>query len=100
MDGWKLHKEFSELTGFTWIIDIEDHFSKFIKSFPVETNNAINTLAAFKQFCIMIETPRIFQTYNNREYKSNLFEEYFLNNNIKYNKKKCFIILWGTSKKF
>lgn len=40
VDWWKLFKELSEETGFTWIIHIIDYFSKFMGSFPVKENNA------------------------------------------------------------
>ena len=30
IDGWKIHSSLVNETGFTWIIDIIDYFSKYI----------------------------------------------------------------------
>ena len=39
IDGWKLHQDLANLSGFTWVIDIIDHFSKYMMSFPVINNS-------------------------------------------------------------
>ena len=44
-DGWELDVEIKSLTGFSWVIDIIDHFSKFLMSVPVKNNNGINIYA-------------------------------------------------------
>ena len=51
IDGWKLHSELAEESGFKWVIDIIDYFSKFMGSFPVIENNAKNILIGIKEFC-------------------------------------------------
>ena len=40
IDGWKLHNELSESSGFKWEVDIIfiDYFSKFMGSFPIVEN--------------------------------------------------------------
>jgi len=52
-DDWKPHKEFSTLSDYTWVIVIIDHFSKFMISYIVKTNDAINTLLSIKEFCLL-----------------------------------------------
>ena len=53
-------------------------------SFPIETNDAVNALNCFKEFCILVGTPKILQTDNGGEYKNNLFKNYCDENNIKH----------------
>ena len=88
VDGWKLFKELSEETGFTWIIDIIDYFSKFMGSFPVKENNGQNALLAIKEFCYLVGTPKIIQTDNGLEYNNTLIDEFCNSNNIKHIKSR------------
>ena len=74
IDGWKLHQELAKITGYSWVIDIIDHFSKYIMSFPVENNNAVNALNCLKEFCILIGYPKILQ----------LFQEFSNQHNIQH----------------
>ena len=30
IDGWKLHEDLADISGYTWVIDIIDHFSKYM----------------------------------------------------------------------
>ena len=64
IDGWKLHNELAELSGFKWVIDIIDYFSKFMGSFPVIENNAKNILIGIKEFYYYVGFPTIIQTDN------------------------------------
>ena len=41
-DGWMLDNDLKSITGFSWVIDLIDHFSKFLMSIPVKNNNADN----------------------------------------------------------
>ena len=84
LDGWKLHKTLAEETGFTWVIDVIDYFSKYMMSYPVIKNDSINALNAIKQFCLMIGIPQIIQSDNGSEYRNSLFEEFCLQKNIKH----------------
>ena len=52
--------------------------------FPNDTNGVVNTLNCFKEFCILVGTPKILQTDNGAEYKNNLFKNYCDENNIKH----------------
>ena len=72
------------MTGFKQVIDIIDYFSKYIMSFPVVKNDAINSLNSIKQFCILIGKPNIIQTDNGLEFKNASLDEFCLNKNIKH----------------
>lgn len=69
---------------FKWVIDIIDYFSKYIGSFPIVDNNAINALTSFKEFCIFVDFPTIPQTDNVVEYSNNLIEDFCSENNIRH----------------
>ena len=71
-DGWQLHTELVNVSGFKWVIDIIDHFSKFMASYPIEDNNAINVLNAIKEFCMYVGYPKILQTDNGLEYNNEM----------------------------
>ena len=82
IDGWKIHSSLAIETGFTWIIDIIDYFSKYMMSYAVPKNDSVNCLNCVKQFCLMIGFPNIIQTDNGSEYKNSLFDEFCINKNI------------------
>ena len=84
MDGWKLHNSLAEKIGFTWIVDLIDHFSKFMMSFPVEKNDSVHTVNCLHEFCALVGYPRILQSDNGSEYKNHLMEEFCIEHNIKH----------------
>jgi len=53
IDGWKLHEDLAETSGYKWKIDIIDHFSKYMMSFPILNNTANNALTCLKEFYIL-----------------------------------------------
>ena len=53
VDGCKIHNSLAVIVGYSWIIDIIDYFSKYMISYPVKNNDAINALNGIKQFCLM-----------------------------------------------
>ena len=59
IDGWKLPKHLVEITGYEWVIDVIDHFTKYLWSYPVKNNNAQNALYCIKNFCMMVGYPKI-----------------------------------------
>ena len=63
-------------------MDIIDYFNKFLMSFPVANNDAINTLNSIREFFILIGYPQILQTDNGPEYKNKLFENFCEQKNI------------------
>ena len=48
VDGWKLHKIIASRSGFSWVIDLVDHFSKFMWSYAITNNIAKNILIILK----------------------------------------------------
>ena len=76
VDGWKLHTELSIQSGFAWVIDIIDYYSKYLGSYPIIQNNAVNVLTAVKEFCFFVGFPKIIQTDNGLEYDNNIFKEF------------------------
>jgi len=83
IDGWKLPKHLVEITGYEWVIDVIDHFTKYLWSYPVKNNNAQNALYCIKNFCMMVGYPKILQSDNGLEYKNNIIKNFCENNNIK-----------------
>ena len=61
-----------ETSGYKWVIDIIDHFSKYMMSFPVVNNTANNALICWKEFFILKGYPKILQSDNGAEYKNQL----------------------------
>ena len=45
-----IHTELANEIGYKWVIGIIDHFSKFMSSYPIGNNNAINALIVIKEF--------------------------------------------------
>ena len=73
IDGWKLHSIINNRIGFSWMIDIIEHFSKFIWSYPIVNNNAINFLILLKKFIFSFGAPEILKSDNWTEYKNDYF---------------------------
>lgn len=63
-DGWQLDDELNSITGYCWIIDIINHFSKYLMSIPVKNNNAENLPFCIKQYVGYVSNPKIFQSDN------------------------------------
>ena len=84
IDGWELDEDLKEVTTYTWVIDMIDHFSKFLLSKPVKNNNAENISVCFKLFFNTIGYPKIIQTDNGTEYKNNIINNLLTSNNIEH----------------
>ena len=83
IDGWKLHNIITTRCGYTWMVDIIDHFSKFLWSYPLEKNDAKSILTVLKQFIFSFSKPEILQSDNGREYKNDIISTFCTENNIK-----------------
>ncbi len=66
------------------VIDIIEHFSKFMWSYPNSNNDADNILVSLKSFCIQNGYPKILESDNRSEYKNKLIDEFYFSNNIKH----------------
>jgi len=69
-DGWKLHKEFAEITGYSFPFDIIDYFSEFMGSFAIKEFNPRYTLLAIKEFFIYVGYHKILQIVNGLKYNN------------------------------
>ena len=56
VDGWELDEELKSITGFNWVIDLIDHFSKFVMCIPIKNNNANIYYFVWKNFLIILES--------------------------------------------
>ena len=66
------------------MIDIIDHFTKYLWFYPVKNNNAENGLYCIKNFCTMVVGyPKILQSDNGSEYKNYIIKNFCIKNNIK-----------------
>ena len=83
VDDWKLYKELATLSGYIWVLDIINHFSKLMVSYPVKTNDAINALLSIKEFWLLKGISTILQSDNGGEFKSNLIKEFYEKNKNK-----------------
>ena len=83
-DGWESDEDLKKITGYNWIIDLTNHFSKFLMSIPVKNNNADNKLFCIKQYVNYIGKPKIFQSDNGMEYKNTIINNYLTTNNINH----------------
>lgn len=67
-------------------IDIINHFSKYIFSYPVEKLNADNSIISLKTFCTILCYPKILQSDNGSEseYKNEKFKKFCEDNKIQH----------------
>ena len=84
VDGWELDDTLKIITGYNWVIDIIDHFSKFMMSIPIENNNADHILLCLKKYFNTLGYPKILQTDNGTEYKNNTIENFCVSNKIQH----------------
>ena len=79
-----MDEELKAITGFNWVIDLVDYFSKFIKCIPIKNNNTNNILFCLKEFFNYIGKPLIFQTDNGFEYNNSIIINFLESNNVKH----------------
>ena len=69
-----LENDLKSIAGFSWVIDLIDHFSKFLMSIPVKNNNADNILYCLKELFNYVGKPSIFQSDNGLEYNNSIIK--------------------------
>ena len=84
MDGFNLEGFIKDISGYNYVVEIIDHFSKFLKSYAISENNATNILIYLKDFCYYIGMPKILQTDNWTKYKNTILKEFCNTNNINH----------------
>ena len=82
-DLWELPNEIFEVSGFKFIIDVIDHFSKWYYGYLLPNKEAKNVLNKIEQYILSFGVPKILQCDNGGEFKNSLLENYCINNNIK-----------------
>ena len=82
IDGWELDIDIKNIAPYKWVIDIVDHFSKFLMSIPVFNNDAQNNLYCLKQIINYIGI--IVQSDYGKEYNNAIINNFLKNNNIEH----------------
>ena len=82
-DLWYLNGDLKEDTGYSYILDIIDHFSKWYNGYLLKTKNADEVLTKIEMFIENFGSCKILQVDNGTEFKNKLLETYCNNNNIK-----------------
>ena len=83
-DIWELDKKVSFQIEMKYILEIIDHFSKWLWSYPLESKEADNILKNIKNYILDFRKPKIFQTDNGKEFVNQKVKLYFENNNIDF----------------
>ena len=82
-DLWYLKGDIKEDTGYNYILDIIDHFSKWYNGYLLKTKNADEVLTKIEMYIENFGSCKILQVDNGTEFKNKLLETYCTNNNIK-----------------
>ena len=53
MDIWYLPKDISKASGYSYILDVIDHFSKWLYSFPLKEKAAKEILSNFRKYILI-----------------------------------------------
>lgn len=81
-DIWYLIDEIKIKTGFKYILDIIDHFSKWYNGYLLKTKEAYELLKKIEIYIENFGKCKILQVDNGIEFKNNLLHTYCKNNNI------------------
>ena len=82
-DIWYLSKEISETTGFNYILDIIDHFTKWYQGYCIKTKSSKEVFSCIDGFIQAFGKPVILQADNGTEFSNTDLNNYCINNNIK-----------------
>lgn len=83
IDGFQLDEIAKELNGYTYVTEIIDYFSKFIKSYVIRENNAQNALLCIKDYWNFVCFSKILQSNKELEYKNKIIKDFCDFNDIK-----------------
>jgi hypothetical protein len=84
MDLWYLPKEIREKVAYKNIMDIIDHFSKWMWSYPLKEKTAFEAVKCIKSFVYSFGKCNKLHTYNGLEVKNNLMDEFCAQYNIRH----------------
>ena len=82
-DLWYLNQDIRDLTGYNYVLDIIDHFSKWYYGYLLKTKEAAEVLKKIEMFIESFGKCKILQVDNGTEFKNKLLEGYCKENNIK-----------------
>ena len=82
-DLWYLSKEISLLTGYNYILDVIDHFSKWYQGYALKSKSSDEVLTYLDLFFQSFGKPIIFQSDNGLEFCNSELINYCVNNDIK-----------------
>ena len=82
LDIWYLPPDIKLETDYKFVLDIVDHFSKWIWSYPLKTKRAEDTLRCLKSFIMSFGLVKKIHTDNGLEFHNTLFDNYCTENNI------------------
>ena len=79
IDLWELPPEITDIFPYKYIIDIIDHFSKYLASYPLITKSSKEVLAHIQNFIQLNGKPAIVQTDNGGEFVNSI-QKHIINN--------------------
>ena len=82
-DIWYLNTEIAKITGYKFVLDIIDHFSKWYGGFLLKKNTSEEVLKNLEKYIENFGVPKILQVDNGTEFTNKLLDNYCINNNIK-----------------
>ena len=82
MDLWYLPGDISKQSGYNYVLDIIDVFSKWLFSFPLVTKSSTEILVALRKYIESFGLCKKLQTDNGLEFKNILITNYCIENNI------------------
>ena len=82
MDLWYLSEDIAEATGYNFILDIIDVFSKWLFSFPLIHRNSQEILIALRKYLLSFGICKKLQTDNAFEFRSAIINNFCIENNI------------------
>lgn len=82
-DLWYLNNSIQENSGYKYVIDIIDHFSKWYGGYLLKTKSAEEVLKKIDFYIENFGKPKILQVDNGTEFSNNLLDSYCIENGIK-----------------
>ena len=82
-DLWELEKNLSNKIGYKYILELVDHYSKWMWCYPLKNKESITVLLNIKKFFLTFGNPVILQTDNGSEFANKELRIFCENNKIK-----------------
>ena len=82
MDIWYLPKDIAESSNYNYVLDIIDHFSKWLFSYPLKEKTGKEVLLNLRKYLISFGICKKLQTDNGLEFKNVLINNFCIDNQI------------------